>query len=226
LGDDVLAVLDALKLMKPVLIGHSLGGEELSSVASRHPDRVAGLVYLDAGYQYAFDNGKGTTIEELQKDTPPRPPGPSAADLASFMAMRAWYKRNNGVTFPEAEFHQIAVSSPDGRVGKSSTPPRVPQAIQRGEKKYTDIPVPALAIYAIPHDLGPWLRNNEDPAVRTAAEAFAARETVWAEKQAKAFEEGVANTRVIRLPFANHYVFLSNEADVLREMRAFLATLK
>jgi non-heme chloroperoxidase len=27
------------------------------------------------------------------------------------------------------------------------------------------------------------------------------------------------------LPHANHYVFLSNEADVLREMNAFLATL-
>jgi hypothetical protein len=29
----------------------------------------------------------------------------------------------------------------------------------------------------------------------------------------------------VRLPRANHYVFLSNEADVLREMNAFLASL-
>ena len=35
LGDDVLAVMDSLKLMRPVLVGHSLGGEELSSVGSR-----------------------------------------------------------------------------------------------------------------------------------------------------------------------------------------------
>jgi hypothetical protein len=27
---------------------------------------------------------------------------------------------------------------------------------------------------------------------------------------------------VVRLPNANHYVFMSNEADVLREMRAFI----
>src|SRR5580692_11792545 len=32
LGDDVLAVLDSLKLIRPVLVGHSLGGEELSSL--------------------------------------------------------------------------------------------------------------------------------------------------------------------------------------------------
>jgi hypothetical protein len=30
---------------------------------------------------------------------------------------------------------------------------------------------------------------------------------------------------VVKLPVANHYVFLSNEAEVLREMRAFLGRL-
>ena len=39
LGDDVLAVLDDLKLDRPVLVGHSIAGEELSSVGSRHPER-------------------------------------------------------------------------------------------------------------------------------------------------------------------------------------------
>jgi len=37
LGDGVLAVLDSLKLDRPIL-GHFLGGEELSSVGSRHPE--------------------------------------------------------------------------------------------------------------------------------------------------------------------------------------------
>jgi pimeloyl-ACP methyl ester carboxylesterase len=50
LGDDVLAVMEVLKLDQPVLAGHSLAGEELSSIGSRHPERVAGLIYLEAGY--------------------------------------------------------------------------------------------------------------------------------------------------------------------------------
>jgi pimeloyl-ACP methyl ester carboxylesterase len=54
LGDDVLAVIDALKIDRPVLVGHSIAGEELSSIGSRHPGKVAGLVYLEAGYGYAF----------------------------------------------------------------------------------------------------------------------------------------------------------------------------
>src|SRR6516165_10350282 len=59
LADDVVAVIDALKLDSPVLVGHSIAGAELSSVANRHSDRVAGLVYVDAAYSYAFDNGRG-----------------------------------------------------------------------------------------------------------------------------------------------------------------------
>jgi non-heme chloroperoxidase len=56
LGDDVLAVLDALKLSRPVLAGHSIAGEELSSIGSLHPEKVSGLIYLDAGYPYALYN--------------------------------------------------------------------------------------------------------------------------------------------------------------------------
>jgi pimeloyl-ACP methyl ester carboxylesterase len=226
LGDDVLAVLNALKLSKPVLVGESLSGEELSSVGSRYPGRVSGLVYLDAAYQYAFENGKGTTLEELQRIAAPEPPEPGAADLASFPAYQAWFKRINGIALPEAEFRQTMDAAPDGSVGRSRASSSVGQAVFAGMKKYSDIRVPVLAIFAVPHDLGPWLTTNQDPAVRTAADAFSAHEAAWAEKQAKAFEDGVPSARVIRLAHANHIVFLSNEADVLREMRAFLATLK
>src|SRR5579864_9093189 len=60
LGDDVLTVMVSLKINRPVLIGHSIAGEELSSVGSRHPEKIAGLVYLDAAYSYAYyDRSKG-----------------------------------------------------------------------------------------------------------------------------------------------------------------------
>ena len=36
---------------------------------------------------------------------------------------------------------------------------------------------------------------------------------------------GVPTARIVDLPGANLYMFLSNEADVLREVRAFAATL-
>ena len=54
LGTDVLQVLDALALERPVLIGHSIAGQELSFLATNHPNRLAGVVYLDGGYRYAL----------------------------------------------------------------------------------------------------------------------------------------------------------------------------
>lgn len=49
LADDVLKVLDALDLKRrPVLIGHSVAGEEMSSIGARFPGRIAALIYLDA----------------------------------------------------------------------------------------------------------------------------------------------------------------------------------
>src|SRR5205823_4757074 len=56
LGEDVLAVIDSLKLNRPILVGHSIAGAEMSWMANNRPNRVAGLVYLEAGYSYAFDD--------------------------------------------------------------------------------------------------------------------------------------------------------------------------
>jgi pimeloyl-ACP methyl ester carboxylesterase len=225
LGDDVLEVMDSLKLVGPVLVGVSLGGEELSSVASRKPGRVAGLVYLDAAYPYAFDNGKGPSLEELLQGTP-QPPPPATADLASFAAYQSWLRRISGVTVPEAELRQTLDSGPNGRVGKSRTSPKIQEAILAGMKKYSEIHVPVLAIYAVPSYHGTWLDDSQDPALHIAAERFIAHAQMATEKQAKSFEDGVPSARVVRLSGGNHLVFASNEVDVLREMHAFVATLK
>jgi pimeloyl-ACP methyl ester carboxylesterase len=156
LGDDILAVLDSLKLIHPVLAGHSIAGEELSSIGSRQPERVAGLVYIEAGYFYAFDNGKGVAKEEQRSNQPPQHSGPGPADLQSFATYQAWFKRFMGVTFPEGEVRQ-----------PMNVPPTVPEAIQAGQKKFVGIRVPVLAIYAVPPDLGPWVHESEDPTGRS-----------------------------------------------------------
>jgi non-heme chloroperoxidase len=224
LGDDVLAVLDSLKLNRPVLVGHSLGGEELSSVATRHRNRIAGLVYLEAGYPYAFDNGKGPTWKEFQdlKDLAPKAPPPVETDpaLASFAALQQAWLRALGFTPPEGELRQKFTTTPEGRVREEREFPG--QAVMlEGMKKYADIPVPALVIFAIPHAPAKWVSDSADPKVREVAKAFDTAADALTAKQAKIFEEGVPTAHVVRLPGADHYVYLSNEADVLREMKSF-----
>jgi pimeloyl-ACP methyl ester carboxylesterase len=41
-----------LQLQKPILVGHSFGGQEVSDIATRYPSLIAGAVYLDAVYSY------------------------------------------------------------------------------------------------------------------------------------------------------------------------------
>jgi pimeloyl-ACP methyl ester carboxylesterase len=266
LGDDVLAVLDALKLDRPVLVGHSIAGEELSSIANRHPERVAGLIYLEAGHAYAFYHRSVDALNidqaELQKKLDrfsaelgpsehlqsvrgllenslpdfekdlreletflqaapvqvTAPPKPSADDLASFQAYRSYVSRVRGINFPEADFRASFETRPDGGVGKRLDKGKIASAILAGEQKFREIRVPALAIFASPRNRGPFPFN-------TAAEGLesAALETSGIEAQIKAFETGVASAHVVRVANADHFVFLSNEADVLREMRAYLA---
>ena len=61
-------------------------------------------------------------------------------------------------------------------------------------------------------------------AIQFGEAAIADRERFSA--QANAFEAGLPSAHVVRLPNASHYVFKSNEADVIREMNAFLSKLR
>ena len=230
LGDDVLAVLAALKLDRPVLVGHSLAGEEISSIASRHPDRVSGLVYLDAGYPYAFYDAEHGNLnldlielrhklDQLAMGNAPPDTRPIIKELLETDLPRFERDLQNTKKDLDATPPAVLASQPPG------PPQNVPiqtRAIMNGTQKFTKLSaVPILAIYALPHDAGPLFAS--DPAGRAAREAQDLQTTGM---QADAFEKGVSSARVVRLPHANHYVFRSNEADVLREMNAFLATLR
>ncbi len=168
-------------------------------------------------------HGKGPSFREIQAIHGPQIPPPAEADLVSFSALEQRSLRVNGFRFPEAELRQQWDADGD-QVGKSRDFPGY-ATLMMGMRKYAHIPVPVLAIFANPHSQGAWVDNSTDPAVRTAAKAYSAALTSLVARQVKAFSDGVPTARVIVLPGAHHYVFLSNEADVLREMRAFLGSL-
>jgi pimeloyl-ACP methyl ester carboxylesterase len=222
LGDDVLAVIDSLKLNRPVLVGHSLGGEEMSSVGSRHPEKVSGLVYLDAGYGYAYyDGSRGDLIIDmnvLQNDLKRLDPGNTVQHPASLL------KELLETDLPalEKDLRRLQETAASKAVPAGPQPSMpLQQAVLAGMQKHTDIRVPILAIFALPHDFGPDFLKD-DPAARAVAEA---RDVATTGAQAAAFEKGLPSARVVRLANANHYVFRSNEADVLREIEAFVGKL-
>ena len=134
------------------------------------------------------------------------------------MRFQIRYKETVGINLPEAEVRNAFDVTPDGRMGEPTTAATIYNAINAGRQKYVEIRVPVLAIFTPAHALGTWYMNNEDTAVRTGVEAFLTRDAALVEKQAAAFEVGIPTAKVVRLPHANHYVFISNESDVLREI--------
>lgn len=225
LGDDVLAVIDSLGLTRPILVGHSIAGQEMSSIASRHPEKVAALVYLEAAYFYAYyDRSRGNLsldALDVQRKLDQLQVGKGPADQRPVMRELL----NNDLPQLEKELKETLKDLE----GAPPPPPQPPpssgfsptQAILDGAQKYTKIPVPVLAIYAFPRRLGPEIGN--DPAARDAAQA---RVLALVGAQIKAFQNGVPSTRVVTLPNADHFIYRSNEADVLREINLFVSTLK
>lgn len=223
LGDDVLAVIEALHLNKPVVAGHSIAGEELSYIGSQHPDKVVGLIYLDAGYPYAmYDQVNGNFLidaidlrQQLNQILPSATPAEDQKKaLDELIAILKLVEKE------AVQQRQSMEDIPPPPRGPRPTPPSTGVAIMIGQQRFTTINAPALVIYASPHDLGQMMKDN--PKARAAMEANDKRNV---ENQATAFERQVPAAHVVRIPNANHYVFNSNEADVLREMNAFVATL-
>jgi pimeloyl-ACP methyl ester carboxylesterase len=173
LRDDVLAVISALKLERPTLVGHSIAGAELSAVAASQPDRIAGLVYLEAGYPYAFMSGAGPSMKEFQISGP-LAPRPSSSDLATFASLQKWDAETYGFRIPEAEFRRIWDADASGRPRKPRDSPgsQLFAAMMTSTKTYTHIPAPALVIFASPHVPENWIGKSKDPAVQKAGRAY------------------------------------------------------
>ncbi|MGC9992760.1 MAG: alpha/beta hydrolase [Candidatus Cybelea sp.] len=168
LGKDVLAILDKLQIAKPILVGHSLAGEELSYVGTQAPQKAAALIYLEAAYDEAYDGGIPT----------PPPPSPPPG-------------------FPKESPIDVTI---DNNPGHFTTP----------------IDLPILAIFANPH--------SDQPRPGLSA-AFIAADNAFTTKQIAAFKKGQPKAQVIVIPNANHFVYVSNKDEVLRDINTFVANL-
>jgi pimeloyl-ACP methyl ester carboxylesterase len=217
---DIRVVLDSLGIARAVLVGHSLAGDELTRFAATWPDRVRRLVYFDAAHDRV-------PLERMLRELPPPAPTPmTAADSTSPEAFREYYRRNFGIRLTMGEILSIAVFGADGRYLRDVTPPAVDSAILRGlaHPQYAKIKAPALAFYAV-SDSAPQIfptyaamDSTDQARARRFFDVFAA----WAAAERSRFAREVTHGREIELRGAHHYLFISCEDTVLREMSDFL----
>lgn len=221
LGDDVLAVMDQLHLDPPVLVGHAKAGQELSSIGSRFPGKVAGLVYLDAGYSYAFYDSKHGDLLLDAIDLRKTLDVYLAADAPDLKQYFTGLQASLPKFERDIQDFQDELALMPAMPPRTAAPPPIMVAIGAGAQKYTEIHAPVLAIFADPHNFGQLFADDTKARQALILDDFA-RTTA----QADAFQAGIPGARVVRIPNASHMIFESNEADVLREIDAFVATLK
>jgi non-heme chloroperoxidase len=258
LGDDVVAVLDALRVTDPVLVGHSIAGEELSTISTYHPRRAAALVYLDAGGTFALYNPKHgdytpalaqlrddllalqknlfdddlisktltdmalfqANLAELRGEVEgAAPPSPKASDLASISAFQSYMKGYFGGIIPESEVRQDFRIGEEGRVGEWLGRGYPNQSVMLEEERFHSIETPLLAIFSYPSAAYP--SQTSDPAKLAASRAA---ETSREEAQFAIFREQ-PHAKVIVIPNATHYIFLSREEEVISQIIDFVNSL-
>jgi pimeloyl-ACP methyl ester carboxylesterase len=220
-ADDVLAVIDSLRLERPVLAGHSLAGDELSSISFRRADRVGGFVYLDC-YGAYFDSTQSDMLvnaaelnRHLDEVREAGTKGKAAVmdSLFSVILQTDIPVLQRGLT----KMQEAARKMPAVVDHPLMPPPTtgMARAIEEGRQHYSVIRGPVLAFFAVadpPAGVGRdsavtqrWLRETSETPGR--------------------FARGVPGARIVVLPNANHFVFRSNEREVIAEMRSFIDAL-
>ncbi len=223
LAADLTVFLDSLGIRSAHFVGHSLGGFEITRLATLHPERLVTLTYLDA----AYDPSGFQTV--LMSD-PVRPPSPEPRDRASIDAYVAFIRNSRpdlGRYWSEGLARDLRASQgfqPDGRVAPR-TAARISTAIMTDilsqVPDYEAIAIPSLAIYSaernfdpLPADASAELRGRYRHYLDTVV-------TPWRNVSIEQFRAGRRDVHVVELD-AGHYLFLQRPADVARLIDDFI----
>jgi pimeloyl-ACP methyl ester carboxylesterase len=221
LTEDLQTVMDSVGIARASLAGWSLGGNEITMMAAKHPDRVDRLVYLEAAYDWA-DPAMAAAFAEL-----PVAMAPPATAMASLDSYRAWFMGSflPGVadwTQLEAFVRDLVDVQPDGTV-RPVTSDTVVQAVVgmllRDRRDYSKVKAPALAIYT---------KTFFDTAHGDSAQR--ARVVTWETRHMAPFRERsiarvkreLGSVEVAELPGTHGDFVITARAQLVLAMRKFL----
>lgn len=221
LGEDVLQVMNTLGIDQAVLVGHSIGGEELSYLGANFPERFNGLVYLDAAFDRTGPANKRQ--RELGRSLPQAPPI-RPVEAMSYDGYGDYMQRlGRQRVLAEGEI----LASYDLTSGTIKHEMVYLDAIMANLRapEYERITIPSLALYAVPGSaealVEPWY-DQTDPTVQQAVHGLFEIERQAKLDAAERFDDEVVNSRVIVLEDANHWIFGSNEDEVFAAMQEFI----
>jgi pimeloyl-ACP methyl ester carboxylesterase len=236
LADDVFQVIERERIQKPILVGHSAAGGEMTTLGRQHSDRLSGLVYMDALGDLEDDPPADAEWRDLQQKLPPSinpPPMCDAPDRSTFVAYRLSLACRLGFAFPISELHNMFEEEVNGRVGAAMMPDWVSRAMGQGQvfrHDYSNIRVPVLALMNFAPTTEALLTaaryKPKNDAERTVIDQFVARSRIVFSRWTDKLKRYVPDARIVNLGPVGHYVFITRQAEVLDEIHGFLATLE
>lgn len=150
LTEDLRVLMDSLGIAKASLVGWSMGGDEVTAMASAHPERVDRIVYIEGAYDWS-DSAFVAAFKVLPYDL-----NPPAGALTSLDAFRAYEKTDwlpavsDGSRY-EAYVRDLVAVQPNGSVQlrmSDSVGQAVFAVAFAYRRDYSKIHAPALAIFA------------------------------------------------------------------------------
>jgi non-heme chloroperoxidase len=214
LVSDLKAVLDSLGLRRVNLAGHSIAGGELTRFALLHPDRIASLIYIDAMLQAAG-------LESLIAEDTIKVQA-TATDFATFDSARSWFQRCfYGFWSPalEADFRlNTTESHTTDTIFKEATRSRA------WRQAYSPIKAPVLVLYTLAtlEQRRPCVARSSDRERVRRAEAFLDRRfRPFQLAGIDRVRRQLPKARIVELK-GHHFLFISNQSEVIRELRKFL----
>jgi pimeloyl-ACP methyl ester carboxylesterase len=215
------AALDALGIGKATLIGHSLGGDEITAFAVAHPERTAGLVYLDA----AIDHTAALRWQQEFGSSYPPPPLGTAAQRATAETYRDYLRGIMGVAFPMGEVLAITTVGPAGlRRARNTSNATAGIYANTVPPEFGKVQAPALALYSdvSAQDVFPWLQGE---AAERAASVYTTRQRPEMLIERQRFAAALKRARIATYP-GHHYEFLRTPGETARRVREFLVSLE
>jgi len=204
-----------------------MAGGEITTVAIQHPDRVLGLVYLDAILDPTRDYSQISKELEgahLHAVTPTDPKD------KTFAAFRDWQLQRNGFAFPESELRNTYNSNPDGTMGEYKTSGEIFDALGKPAQKrdYASVHVPVLAIVSLPNSAAQIISRHyrfKQTDQRAPVEDAFEKVTAYIRVDEKSVRQAGALVRVVELPGSDHYVYLATPDEVLSRIHMFIQGL-
>ena len=226
---DLLEVLDSLQIQKPIVAASSCGGWTSTMVAVQHRDRIGALVYLEAADDPMLTLADYNLPPVDEAELPKRKERPPL-DFSSFAAYQRTQRARSGVAFPEAELRQLFAVKPDGSLGPEQLSPVVRRAITSGNRSTPDfarVRVPVLALFRTPPPFDEVAREYviDNDRQRAALRQDLDNERLMTARWERDLLKAVPAAKIVELPRASVFMFLSHEADVIRKITAFAASL-